>query len=241
MQLLTSGTAALGFSLTAYQLSQFTLYYNLLVEWNKRCNLTSVTDWEEAQALHFLDPLTIAKALPLTFLTGSSLLDVGTGAGTPGIPLKILFPSLYVTLIEATKKKVDFLRVLIEQLQLDHVEIFNGRAEDLGANPKLREKFRIVVARGLAKMPTLVELTLPFMEIGGLLVAQKKGAISKEVSDAIYGIEILGGGTPRITWVEIKELDNPRALVVIPKVKPTPAQYPRRPGIPKIHPLGITK
>jgi len=238
MQLLTSGAAALGIPLTKYQVDQFTLYYHLLVEWNKRFNLTSVTEWEAAQALHFLDSLTVTKVLPLPFFAGDRLLDVGTGAGTPGIPLKILFPSMNVTLIEATKKKVDFLRVLIDQLQLNNVEAINGRAEDLGTNPELREKFSIVVARGLAKMPALVELTLPFLKIGGLLVAQKKGVIHKEVNDAIYGIGILGGGTPITTWVEIEELNGPRALVVIPKEKPTPPQYPRRSGIPRIHPLG---
>jgi 16S rRNA (guanine527-N7)-methyltransferase len=165
------------------------------------------------------------------------LIDVGTGAGMPGLPLKILFPEIKLVLLEATAKKAAFLYHLYPKLQLRNVEIVVGRAEEVAHLAKYREKFDIVLARGVAPLPTLVELTLPFCNIGGSFIAQKKGDTTSEIKLADKAINLLGGKLREVKGIYLEEFADKRQLVIIDKILPTPQQYPRRPGIPAKRPL----
>lgn len=238
MKKLESGARKLGLDLSPRQLEQFHIYYRELVDWNERVNLTAITDYEEVQAKHFLDSLTLAPVLkqPADGV-GLRVVDIGTGAGLPGIPLKILLPGIELVLIEATAKKADFLHHLVSKLGLDNVEIVVGRAETVAHEAKYREKFDLVVSRAVASLPALAELTLPFCNVGGVFIAQKKGDIELEVSQASRAISLLGGNLREVKRVELEEFADERWLVVIDKVKPTPEKYPRRPGMPKKRPL----
>ena len=238
MERLLAGAIALGISLSPDKVQKFTRYYHALVDWNRRVNLTSVIEWEQVQTVHFLDSLTVASALPPEVQQGGRLLDVGAGAGFPGLPLKIAFPNLRLGLLESVGKKIAFLREAVDLLELPDVEVYHGRAEELARTPPLRENFDAVVARGLAKMPVLAELTLPFARVGGLVIAQKKGEIAAELERAREAVETLGGGPLTIQWLDVEGLDEPRALTVTLKVAPTPEAYPRRPGVPAKRPLG---
>lgn len=238
LNLLLDGSRAMGISLDQHQEEQFARYIATLADWNQRVNLTSIVEPEAVQTHHFLDSLTVAAALPTQTLQSGRVLDVGAGAGFPGVPLKIIFPNIRLVLLEATGKKVTFLHHLIDYLALSDVEVHLGRAEDLGNDPSLREGFDAVFARGVAKMPALAELTLPFLRPGGLLVAHKKGDIKQELAEAAEAIHILGGGPLMSQTVEVPGLADDRVLVVIEKVSPTPVGYPRRPGTPAKHPLG---
>ena len=238
MEKLASGAKKLGIELTSRQLEQFQIYYHELIEWNQRVNLTAITGYEEVQIKHFLDSLTTVLALkhPL----GKEcfrLIDVGTGAGIPGIPLKIILPDIKLVLLEATAKKADFLHHIKHKLGLDDVEIIVGRAEDVAHKAQYRENFALVLSRAVARLPTLVELTLPFCAPGGSFIAQKKGDIGPEISQAGMAIRLLGGNLREVKRVDLAEFTDARWLVVIGKVSPTPQQYPRRPGIPAKRPL----
>ena len=235
---LITGAKKLGLHLTSRQLEQFHTYYQELIEWNRRVNLTAITDYEEVQIKHFLDALTVALAFPQP-LTGTDLrsIDVGTGAGIPGIPLKILLPNIDLVLLDSTAKKATFLTHLKQKLELDNVEIVVGRAEEVAHQTRYREKFDIVLSRAVAPLPTLVELTLPFCTIGGIFVAQKKGYIEPEISQAAKAINLLGGKQRETKKIDLEEFTDERQLIIIDKVSPTPQPYPRRPGIPAKRPL----
>ncbi len=238
MEKLETGATRLGLHLNPRQLEQFRIYYRELVDWNRRVNLTAITDYEEVQIKHFLDALTVTLAWqqPISGVD-SCLIDVGTGAGIPGIPLKILLPEIRLVLLEATAKKIAFLHHLRLKLGLNNTEIVAGRAEEVAHQPQYRERFNTVLSRAVAPLPTLVELALPFCSIGGSLIAQKKGAIDPEISRAAKAISLLGGELREVKRVDLDELTNERQLIVIDKVAPTPEQYPRRPGIPSKRPL----
>jgi len=239
MQKLKAGAMKLGLELSPRQLEQFYIYYQELVDWNRRLNLTTITDYEEVQIRHFLDSLTVTLAWQQPI--GSMdfcLIDVGTGAGLPGIPLKILWPDIRLVLLDSTAKKAVFLDHLKQKLGLDDVEIVVGRAEEVAHETQYREKFDVVLSRAVAHLPTLVELTLPFCTIGGSFIAQKKGAIDPEISRASQAISLLGGNLRGVKRVDLEEFTDERWLVVIDKVLPTPELYPRRPGIPSKRPLG---
>lgn len=238
MEILKLGAQKLGLHLSPRQLEQFQVYYQELMEWNQRMNLTAITGYEEVQIKHFLDSLTIRIVMPPpTGDTGCRLIDVGTGAGLPGIPLKIVFPDIRLVLLDSTAKKADFLHHLKDQLELSNVEIVVGRAEDLAQDTRYREKFDLVLSRAVAPLPTLTELTLPFCAIGGSFIAQKKGAIGAEVARAARAVSLLGGRLGESKRVELEEFTDERWLVVIDKVSSTPDKYPRRPGIPNKRPL----
>jgi 16S rRNA (guanine527-N7)-methyltransferase len=238
MERLKAGAEELGLKLSPAQLGQFDSYYRELVDWNKRVNLTAITGYEEVQLKHFLDSLTVVLAWPPQSDKDLRIIDIGTGAGLPGIPLKIVFPSIELVLLEATAKKADFLRHIVPKLGLDGVEVIVGRAEDVAHQSRYREKFDLVLSRAVAPLPALVELALPFCAVGGGFIAQKKGAIDDEISRAGRAIGLFGGSLREVKRVALPPLPDERYLVVIDKLSPTPEKYPRRPGLPAKRPIG---
>jgi len=239
MKKLIEGAGKLGIELNARQVRQFELYYQELIEWNKKINLTAITDYFSVQVKHFLDSLTIALALSEEEVERPdfNIIDIGTGAGFPGIPLKILLPQPRLVLIEPTTKKTVFLQHIVRKLELENMEVLNRRAEDAAHLPLYREQFALVLSRAVASLPTLVELTLPFCQIGGRFVAQKKGEIDQEINGAKEAICVLGGKLDQIKKIELDEFNEERYLVIIDKIYPTPNKYPRRPGVPKRRPI----
>jgi 16S rRNA (guanine527-N7)-methyltransferase len=239
MQRLIQGADKLGIELDARQVDRFELYYQELIEWNKKANLTAITDYPSVQVKHFLDSLTIVLALPGNQMQKPdfNIVDVGTGAGFPGVPLKIVFPQPGLVLIEPTAKKTSFLRHIVRTLELESIEVLNSRAEEAAHLPLYREQFDLALSRAVAPLPALVELTLPFCHIGGRFVAQKKGEIDQEINDAKNAIAELGGGLGQIKRIELDEFIDVRYLVVIDKIHPTPDKYPRRTGVPQRRPI----
>ena len=238
MERLITGAEKLGLSLNREQIRQFEVYCREMLDWNQRVNLTAITDYEEVQTRHFLDSLTIYSVLEKSqSCENLNILDIGTGAGFPGIPLKITIPDIKLTLIEATGKKTEFLNYVVSVLGLENVKITTGRAEELAHRAEYRTGFNVVVSRAVASMATLAELTLPFSPTGGMVIAPKKGDIRKEIEDALKAIDILGGSLHEVRLVELDELIDDRYLVIIDKVSPTPDKYPRRPGIPEKRPI----
>jgi len=237
MEKLLHGTEKLGIALTPEQLEQFRIYYEVMIDWNRRVNLTRITGYDAVQTRHFLDSLTVSLAMPSGRETQPRVIDVGTGAGLPGLPLKILYPDIDLYLLEATAKKTEFLRHLSAELNLSGVQILTARAEEIARNPDYREGFDIVLARALASLPVLAELTLPLCRVGGRLIAQKKGTIKDESVQARHAIGLMGGKIHEIKRLYLSEFSDERQLVIITKVAPTPDAYPRRPGIPAKRPL----
>lgn len=235
--MLIAGARKLGYELSQRQLEQFSVYYRELVDWNRRFNLTAITDYEGVQIRHFLDSLTVT--LVLGPLTGTSFwaIDVGTGAGFPGVPLKIILPGIRLTLLEATAKKADFLRHVTGMLGIHDVQIITGRAEEVAHLSEYREKFHVVLSRAVAPLPVLVELTLPFCAIGGCFIAQKSGNVDQESEHVSGAIRILGGSLREVKRIELEELGKDRYLFIIDKILPTPPRYPRRPGMPAKRPI----
>lgn len=232
MELLIAGACRLGLGLTHGQINNFQTYYEELADWNSRINLTTIIDYGDVQVKHFLDSLTIVLALPQPLPVELKLIDVGSGGGFPGLPLKIIFPQIELALLESTNKKADFLRHMVQRLELERVMVVAGRAEEAAHLPAYREQFDVAVARGLAEMAVLAELTLPFCRVGGRLIAQKKGAIRDELDKSLKAIELLGGRLSEMKAIDIPEFTDSRCLVIVEKVAATPPQYPRRPGIP---------
>ena len=233
---LISGAETLGVNLTQTQFRQFVRYYSELVRWNERVNLTAITEWESVQSRHFLDSLSAATALPAEMLRMGSFVDVGAGGGFPGIPMKLAFPGMRGTLLDATAKKTAFLEHARETLGLQHTTVRTGRAETLAHESGLRESFDVAFSRAVAEIPTLAELTLPLVRVGGLVVMHKKADACAEIRRARGAIETLGGCVSEVIPIAIHGLDD-RSLVVIEKQRPTHERYPRRPGMPSKRPL----
>jgi 16S rRNA (guanine527-N7)-methyltransferase len=243
MEKLIEGAGKLGIGFNARQVKQFELYYQELIAWNKKINLTAITDYSSVQVKHFLDSLTITLAWSKGEVERPdfNIIDIGTGAGFPGVPLKILLPQPRLVLIEPTTKKIAFLHHIIRKLELENVEVLNSRAEEAAHLPLYREQFALVLSRAVALLPTLVELTLPFCRIGGRFIAQKKGEVEQEISRAGKAIAALGGKLDQIKKIELDEFNEERYLVIVGKIYPTPNKYPRRPGLPKRRPIKEVK
>ncbi len=237
MEQLVAGACEWGLELTTEQVQAFELYYRELVAWNERINLTAITGYEEVQVKHFLDSLSCSQALT-GLPAGWTCIDIGAGAGFPGLPLKIAFPRMRLTVMESTGKKAAFLEHIVAELGLSGVDVFRGRAEEAGREPGLRESFDAALARAVATLPVLVEYALPLVRVGGLFVAQKGSELQEEVEAARGAMKLLGGELAEVRSVDVPGLDAARHLVVVAKVAPTPDRYPRRPGIPAKRPLG---
>ena len=234
---LVLGARALGIRLSAEQVQRFQRYTRELLEWNRRVNLTAITDPAEVEVKHHLDSLSAAMALPPEVREGGRVVDVGAGGGFPGLPLKLAFPALRLALVESVRRKTAFLEHVVRALGLEGVEVLTGRAEELAHRPTLREGFDAALARGLAALPELLELTLPFCRVGGLVVAHKKGDIAAELAGAATALRELGGRLREVVPVRLEGLEDDRVLVVVEKVGRTPPRYPRRPGMPHKRPL----
>lgn len=222
-------------TLTPKQLDQFSLYEKVLLEWNGKINLTAIRDVPGIRSKHFLDSISVTRVFES--VPPVSMIDVGTGAGFPGIPLKILFPSLHLVLVESIGKKANFCQLVIDSLGLKDVEVFTGRAEDIARTPGYREKFEFAIARAVANMPVLVEYLLPLVRIGGKMIAQKGSSAFEETHTAANSIQVLGGELENIISVELPGVSDERFLVVIKKTAATPPQYPRFAGLPAKRPL----
>ena len=219
--------------LTDLQVEQFLTYMNLLIEWNKKINLTSIIEPKDIIIKHFVDCGTILKYLK----KGETIIDIGTGAGFPGIPLKILNETLKVTLVDSLNKRINFLNEVCEQLKLENVKLIHARAEDLARNGEYREKFDKSVSRAVANLSTLSEYDLPFVKKSGQMIAMKGFDIEEEVQNSKKAINILGGKITEINKFSLIDTDNKRSVVVIDKVKPTPKQFPRKAGKPLKEPI----
>ena len=243
MQQLQAGARTLGVDLSPTQLEQFERYYQALVQWNRKFNLTAITDYEEVQAKHFLDSLAgapiLAEELGITLPMKRSLhlVDVGTGAGFPGVPLKIAEQKMKLTLMDGTGKKIRFLQQLIDELDLANAGTVQGRAEELGRQPAYRGQFDVVTARAVAPLNTLVEYLLPLVRREGYALIYKGPGAPEEFVAARKAIEILGGETARIAPVEIPFVEGRRFIVLIKKVRRTPDLYPRGQGLARKQPI----
>ncbi|MGN1043945.1 MAG: 16S rRNA (guanine(527)-N(7))-methyltransferase RsmG [Acutalibacteraceae bacterium] len=224
MELLLNYAKDYGINLDEKAPERFKIYYNFLVEYNKHTNLTSITEKKDVIIKHFLDSIIVSKFLELT--PGSRLIDVGTGAGFPGVPLKIANPEIDLTLLDSLNKRIIFLNKLVEKLGLTS-EIFHNRAEECGKNKKFREKFNIVTSRAVAKLTVLSEYCLPLLKVGGYFVSLKGSNVENELEESKKSIEVLGGKIERVEKFDLPEEKGGRAIVVIKKISSTPGKYPR--------------
>ena len=223
----------LSIKLNEEQIQKFYTYMNLLMEWNEKINLTAITKPEEIILKHFVDCLTISKYIE----TNSKLIDVGTGAGFPGIPLKIYRSDLKVTLVDSLNKRLNFLNEVINSLKLENIETIHARAEELGRNKGYREKFDIATSRAVANLSTLSEYLLPFIKVGGKCICMKGADIDGELNNAKKAIEVLGGKVVGKEVFNLPQSDLGRSIIVIEKTKNTPGKFPRKSGTPAKEPI----
>ena len=228
--------AEFGTPLTERQEEQFSLYYSLLLEWNEKMNLTAITEPREVAAKHVVDSLSAFD--PELFREGTRVIDVGSGAGFPGLALKIYFPSMDIVLLDSLQKRVKFLETVVSALGLSGVACVHGRAEEAARRKEYREQFDLALARAVARLSVLAEYTLPFVRVGGSLLALKGARYAEEMTEAEQAAKILGGGVPSAKAVKLPGLDDGRAVVRIVKERPTPKAYPRKSGTPEKKPLG---
>ena len=258
MELLKKYAAGLGISLSDRQLSQFKKYYELLVEWNGFMNLTAITDYDEVMLKHFADSIALIKGSGNNIINDIcnnnkpvSMIDVGTGAGFPSLPLKIVYPHIKLTMLDSLNKRINFLNEVISCLELSDVEAIHGRAEEYAAPGKLRESFDIGVSRAVANLSTLSEYCLPYIKEGGIFVAYKSEELLKVKSDenvsretsgpekdnAMNAIKVLGGKIEKIVEYDLCDAGLYRCLCIIKKETPTPKKYPRKAGLPSKEPI----
>lgn len=226
-----------GFKLSSKQKEQFATYYNKLIEFNKKVNLTRITDKNEVYLKHFFDSITPLLEFSDLFKGEKSLCDVGAGAGFPSLPIKILCPDLSITIVDSLGKRLKFLDELVSDLSLDKVTLVHSRAEDAGQNKNLREKFDLVTGRAVARMSVLSEYCLPLAKVDGYLVALKGPKAQDELAEAKNAIEVLGGSVKEVKELTLPDTDDERTLIVVKKVKATPKKYPRQAGTPNRRPL----
>ena len=223
----------LDFHFSVEQLEQFFEYMNLLIEWNEKMNLTAIVEPNEIILKHFIDSITILKEID----NSSKIIDVGTGAGFPGVPLRIMNPTLNVTLADSLNKRLIFLQKVINKLELKNVEIIHARAEDLGQNKKYRESFDIATSRAVANLSTLSEYLLPLVKKEGKVISMKAGGAQEEIESAKKAIKILGGKIERVEEFKLPQTEIERTIILIKKDEYTPNKYPRKSGIPSKDPI----
>ena len=221
--------------LTEEQIASFTQYFEMLVEWNEKMNLTAITDPTEVAVKHMIDSLSCYDEA--IFKKGAKIIDVGTGAGFPGLPLKIFRPDLKLTLFDSLNKRILFLKAVAHELGITDIEFVHSRAEDGGRNKQHREQYDIVVSRAVARLSVLSELCLPFVAVGGFFIALKGSQYSQEIKESTSALRLLGGEIAKIENVKLPGLDDVRAVVFIKKIKKTLPTYPRRPGVAEKNPL----
>lgn len=233
--LLESKAESLSLILSDSQMQQFEDYYHILVEWNKVMNLTAITKYEEVIEKHFIDSLSIVNAIDLNKII--NVIDVGTGAGFPGIPLKIAFPEIHMTLLDSLNKRVNFLNNVIERLGLDDINAIHGRAEDYAKQKEYREQYDLCVSRAVANLSTLSEYCLPYVKIDGFFIPYKSGDIDDELQNSKCAVNILGGAVKDVIRFQLPGTDIGRSFIKIKKIKSTAKKYPRKAGLPSKEPL----
>ena len=224
-----------GINLTDRMLQQFAMYYELLIEWNEKINLTAITAPQEVAVKHMIDSLSCLDEQ--AFPQGAAVIDVGTGAGFPGIPLKIFRPDIKLVLLDSLNKRIKFLQAVVEKLELSDVECIHARAEEGARTKKLREGFDTAVSRAVARLPVLAEYCMPFVKNGGYFVALKGMKYAEEADDATRAIKMLGGKECRCVPIKLPYIEDKRAVMYMQKVMPTPKTYPRKAGTPDKNPL----
>lgn len=215
------------------QIEKFYKYMDLLIEWNEKINLTAITNEKDILVKHFIDSLTIQRYLG----DAVNIIDVGTGAGFPGIPIKIVNPNLKVVLVDSLNKRINFLQEVIKQLNLDNIEVIHARAEDLGQNKKYREAFDIVTSRAVANMSVLSEYLLPLARVNGKCICMKGSDVEEELENSKYAINLLGGKIEQVDKFELSNDRIGRNIIIVKKLKNTPNSYPRKAGTPAKKPL----
>lgn len=225
----------LNIQLTEDMQEQFYEYFKLLVEWNKVMNLTGITEYEEVNEKHFVDSLSIVKIIDPENI--ESVIDIGTGAGFPGIPLKIAFPHLQITLLDSLNKRIRFLDTVIEKLGLTGIKTIHGRAEDFAKQKEYREQYDLCVSRAVANLSTLAEYCIPYIHVGGMFIPYKSGDIDEELSGSEKAVHILGGDMEELVKFELPGTDIKRSFIKIKKLSTTPKKYPRKAGLPSKEPL----
>lgn len=224
-----------GHNLSDQQLKQFQLYYQLLIEWNERINLTAITEEEDVYLKHFYDSIT--ACFVFDFSGDQSLCDVGAGAGFPSLPLKILFPDLKITIVDSLNKRISFLNLLVQELGLKDVALYHDRAESFGQMTLYRETFDIVTARAVARLNVLSEFCLPLTKVSGHFIALKGALGDQEIQESQHAITLLGGEIQNVHTFTLPEEESQRELILIKKSKPSPKKFPRKPGTPLKQPL----
>lgn len=232
-ELLEQGCLELGIVLDPEQIRMLLEYYDLVIDWNQKVNLTAIVDGKEFVVKHLIDSLSGAACLG----EAGRLVDIGSGAGFPGIPLKILYPGLFVCLVESVNKKTEFLKTAVTALKLEGIQVVSGRAEEIGQNPAMRETFDFAVTRAVSKLAVIAEYCLPLVKVGGTFVAYKGEKVEEELLPGEAAIGALGGAIEQIVEVKLPFLGDRRTLIKVAKKGTTPAKYPRRIGVPAKRPL----